>query len=71
MRCTQPGLSFDDVKACIKDVTTQCAKESKLIEEFDCEEGLTESECLDIYTIALYHGKVSEADIMAKIRPDN
>jgi hypothetical protein len=41
------------------------------MEEFECSPGLTETECLDLYTIVLYKDRLSKEELIERLRGDN
>ena len=55
----------------MKSARFQCLEESRLIEEFECGNDLTQGECVDLYSIALFKGKISREQLMARIMEDN
>ena len=69
-RCQQLEAEAER-KDCIKSARFSCLEESRLIEEFECGNDLTPGECVDLYSIALFKGKISKEQLMARIMEDN
>jgi len=61
----------DEQRACVKSARFKCLEDSRLLEEFQCSAGLTDSECLDLYTIVLYRGKMTKDQLFSRIQEEN
>ena len=54
--------------ACLSAAYSKCQGEGTLVDDFGCAEGLTNEECLDLYTIALFNGKLSAETILMRLQ---
>lgn len=56
---------------CLTEARTKCFEESTLIDQFQCDSRLSQQDCIDIYSVALFHSKIPKEELLQRISFDN
>ena len=57
--------------SCQATVFAMCQDKTTLVSDFGCDKELTNEECLDLYTIAQFRGKLSDETLLMRVQPEN